>query len=83
MDGVLLVVGCGQFRQGFGGAQDLFVADVAYDVSVAQGYVAAAVTGDFGVVRHEDNRASLGVELLEEYQYFEAGAGSPSLRPRE
>ena len=41
----------------------------------SQGYVAAAVTGDFGVVRHEDNRASLGVELLEEYQYFEAGAG--------
>ena len=40
-----------------------------------RGYVAAAVTGDFGVVRYEDDRAALGVELLEEHQHFEAGAG--------
>ncbi len=44
-------------------------------LAVAQHDVAAAVLCNLGIVGHEDDGASLAVELLEEHQDFEAGAG--------
>lgn len=44
-------------------------------MTVAQRDIPAAVLGDLRVVGDEDNRASLGVQALEEHQDLERGTG--------
>ena len=48
---------------------------VVLDLSVAQHDVAAAVLGYFGVVGDEDDGASFGMQLLEQYQNLERSTG--------
>ena len=66
-----LILLSGQPGQRLGRTQNMFVARIARDVSVTQRDVAAAVLCDLGVVRHEDDRAPRGVELLEKHQHLE------------
>ena len=48
---------------------------IVLDLPVAQHDVAAAVLGYFGIVCHEDDSTSFGMQLLEQYQNLERGTG--------
>ncbi len=60
------------------------LAGIVLDLSVAQYDVAAAVLGYFRIVRDEDDGASFGMQLLEQYQNLERSTGiqiTGELRP--
>ncbi len=66
----------GNAGQGLGRILDVGCSLVSVrDMPVAQRDVAAAVLGDLRVVGDEDDGASFGMQLLEQYQNLERGAG--------